>query len=460
MSLRKPVQGLADTPGTTGRPAYASPGRSASFPDGPRMESRKPMTTKCDLPTPAGGIGLIAPGPGDARTHDSGPLPEWLQPQRGVPRCGRDRWVITRARRGSRMCSSAPAGPLLSQNPSAERGMWVAGVLLAAAVCGAVACRGAPRREAPCAAGPRLVYGPGTWATAAPGARRVGNDRLPSLIVRHRDGGVMVLVVSAGPNIAPFYFDQTEVTQSRYDAFRRITGYFGGAQLSGRKGYGRYNLFPLDESGVRRMTAAQYKVWMDEAYGTVDRERLPARQVSVRDAAHYAAWVGAELPTVAQFQAVLCVDAPGSPYPWGEAELPPRGFGNYADKCFIDAFPAAASWLRLSAGYEDGFAMAAPVGSFPPNSLGVFDVSGNVMEWCRLGPEPVVIEDGNRGSVRIGSALCGGGWLGRLEDLRCGYTADSAGAGFAIWSEVTGFRCARTVSSLTPGEIGLAPEAR
>jgi hypothetical protein len=64
-------------------------------------------------------------------------------------------------------------------------------------------------------------------------------------------------------------------------------------------------------------------------------------------------------------------------FPWGKQWPPPDRAGNFADE-------AASSVLRkgnVIAGYRDGFAHTAPVGSFPPNNRGLHDLAGNVWEW-------------------------------------------------------------------------------
>ena len=71
-------------------------------------------------------------------------------------------------------------------------------------------------------------------------------------------------------------------------------------------------------------------------------------------------------------------------FPWGE-EWPPRNnSGNYADSAWHDKFPKE-KWLK---GYTDGFATTAPVGSFSPNRFGIYDLGGNVAEWCEDNWEP------------------------------------------------------------------------
>lgn len=84
-------------------------------------------------------------------------------------------------------------------------------------------------------------------------------------------------------------------------------------------------------------------------------------------------------------------------YPWGE-QFPPSGkVANLADKAAAKA--AAISDERTIRGYDDGFTNTSPVGSFEPNALGMFDVSGNVFEWLK---DPYS-EGGSLGLVRGGS---------------------------------------------------------
>lgn len=136
---------------------------------------------------------------------------------------------------------------------------------------------------------------------------------------------------------------------------------------------------------------------------TLDTPAQPVVRVTWNDAARYCNWLSREegltpfynenngrisghnphangyrLPTEAEWEwaaRTLPESDTLLTYPWGDGYPPPRVVGNFADQ---SALPVLGTGLG---GYNDGFAVSSPVGRFPPNARGIYDIGGNVAEW-------------------------------------------------------------------------------
>jgi formylglycine-generating enzyme required for sulfatase activity len=102
------------------------------------------------------------------------------------------------------------------------------------------------------------------------------------------------------------------------------------------------------------------------------REDHPVVQVCFEDAAAYARWAGKRLPTESEWEYAARGGLTQKEYVWG-AELKPGG--KFRANTWQGRFPDAGK-------AEDGWARTSPVKSFPANGFGLYDMAGNVWQWC------------------------------------------------------------------------------
>lgn len=102
------------------------------------------------------------------------------------------------------------------------------------------------------------------------------------------------------------------------------------------------------------------------------RENHPVVHVAFADAEAYAKWAGKRLPTEAEFEYASRGGLDLKPFLWGDQFKPD---GHYRANTYQGHFPDHNT-------AEDGFAATSPVGSFPANGYGLYDMAGNVWQWC------------------------------------------------------------------------------
>ena len=195
---------------------------------------------------------------------------------------------------------------------------------------------------------------------------------------------------------------------------------------------------------VYEVTNAQYKKFMDAtghsgpSYRNDSRYNAPNQPVggvTWHDASAYAQWAGKRLPTEAEWEKAARGGLAGRKFPWGDAD-PDGTQCNFADK------NTNYSWSDKNA--DDGYAYTAPVGSYPRTGYGLYDMAGNVWEWCAdwygssyYADSPYRNPQGPAsGSSRV---LRGGCWSDDPNYLRVAYRY-SGGPAPAL-SPSVGFRC-------------------
>jgi formylglycine-generating enzyme required for sulfatase activity len=182
--------------------------------------------------------------------------------------------------------------------------------------------------------------------------------------------------------LSGFWMDKNEVTNRQFAMFVSETGYVTVAErvplAKDLPGVAKEDLVPgalvfEKGSGWSYVPGANWRHPEGPRSSIKGRLDHPVVQVCWEDAVAYAKWAGKSLPTEAQFEYAARGGNPKARYAWGLDEMNPK---HPQANCWQGDFPTAND-------NTDGFLTTAPVRSFTPNGFGLYDMAGNVWEWCQ-----------------------------------------------------------------------------
>jgi formylglycine-generating enzyme len=202
-------------------------------------------------------------------------------------------------------------------------------------------------------------------------------------------------------DVAGFSLARHTVSNDDFATFVAAAGYLTTAEREGWS-YVFGGLLPDDFPPTHAVAEAP---WWRRVYGAnwhrpegphsdlSGRGDHPVVHVSWLDARAYTRWAGGRLPCEAEWEYAARGGLVGCRYPWGNERTPG---GQHQMNVFQGTFPQHNT-------AADGFVGTAPVNMFPPNGYGLFNMTGNVWEWCadRFGPTRPAARN-----MRGGSYLC------------------------------------------------------
>ena len=187
-----------------------------------------------------------------------------------------------------------------------------------------------------------------------------------------------------------FWMDPYAVTNSEFHRFVEETGHItlaerpaNAADYPGAKPELLVPSSMMFKKATGQIDLTNYYNWWTYVAGADWRHPLgpgstleglwnhPVVHVAFADAEAFAQWAGKELPTEAEWEFAARGTFYGAEYVWGN-EITPNG------KRMANTWQGEFPWENL---LEDGYEWTAPVGSFPPNEFGLYEMVGNVWEW-------------------------------------------------------------------------------
>lgn len=253
--------------------------------------------------------------------------------------------------------------------------------------------------------------------------------------------------VPVHPVTLPAYsMDSTAVTNAAFATFVRETGYETEAERFGYSAVFHLTVQADAADVLNRVPGAPWWLAVRGAdwrhpFGprssSNDLPQHPVVHVSWNDAQAYCRWAGKRLPTEAEWEYAARGGLDGRRFVWGD-ELTPRG--RWMCNIWQGTFPTDNTG-------EDGHVATAPVKSYRPNGYGLWNMAGNVWEWCAdwfaadyyersPADDPRGPADGGQRVMRGGSFLCHDSYCHRYRvAARSSNTPDSSASNI-------GFRCA------------------